>query len=101
MISRGPLKGVIDLTYLNPSRKSFRSRVDVSVSLGIFPKAKSIRQMPRELLALIAQETREKFLVAEQLFCVCDPAYYEYREVGLGWHMCENTVKICSTRNCT
>ena len=70
-VSRGPLKGIIDLSYLSKSRKPVRSRVEVAVAVGVFPKTKSVRQMPRDLLALIAQETREKFLVANELFCVC------------------------------
>ena len=71
---RGLSAGFVTVFYhrLSPPRK-FKSRVEVAMDLGVFPFVRTIRAMPRSLQYLVAEETRERVLVAQRITAHDDP----------------------------
>lgn len=65
--SRGPARGVIDVCYVSSKRRNHFTRVSVAMALNLIPNTRLKNMMPRHILALVAQETRERFLVGEML----------------------------------
>ena len=71
---RGLSAGFITVYYhrlrSSPPRK-FKSRVEVAMDLGLFPQVRAApsapRVLPRALQHLVAEETRERVMVAQQI----------------------------------
>jgi hypothetical protein len=57
---------LFDVLYIQ-KRKKFRSRVEVAVQLGVLPYFRSTKAMPRYMLAKLAVETREIFLISHHI----------------------------------
>lgn len=54
--------------YTGKKRRNCYSRVHIGMTLGLYPFCRLVKHMPKHLLTALAQETRERFLIAEKLF---------------------------------
>jgi hypothetical protein len=59
--------------YISKSRKKFHTRVGVAMSLGLVPYSRLVKTMPRYIIAALAIETRERFLISELTFAHPSP----------------------------
>lgn len=72
--TRGPTKGLYEVWYIGKNRKKYKTRVLVQMSLGLIPYCRSGKSMPRYLVASLAAELRERFLVSGLLFSHPSPS---------------------------
>lgn len=75
---RGPLRGLYEVWYLNKNRRKYKTRVAVQMSLGMIQHCKSRKLMPRYIVASLAKELRERFLISELIFA--HPTPHSIRE---------------------